>query len=158
MMEKIKNIVNTSLVLICNKVIKTIYGNKTQIKQIFHDAKISKNISTAKIIKDNKKKENEILELINMTVKKYSCNKISSKYANIPPEYNKLIIKKLLSDENNKDIFEFLFNILEIGDFFIILIHQQKFKDILYYDKLNVYQKQVLKNNYVSIRDYLKKI
>ena len=47
-----------------------------------------------------------------MTVKEYLYNKISSKYANIPPEYNKLIIKKLLSDENNKDIFEFLFNIL----------------------------------------------
>ena len=71
-----------------------------------------------------------------MTVKEYLCNKISSKYANIPLEYNKLIIKQLLSDENNKDIFEFLFNILEIGDFFIILIHQKRFKDILYYDQL----------------------
>ena len=84
---------------------------------------------TAKIIKDidksfiaNKKKGNEILELLNMTVKEYLCNKISSKYANIPPEYNKIIIKQLLSEENNKDIFEFLFKILEIGDFFNILI------------------------------------
>ena len=93
-----------------------------------------------------------------MTVKEYLCNKISSKYANIPLEYNKLIIKQLLSDENNKDIFEFLFNILEIGDFFNILIYQKKFKDILYYEQLKEYQKQVLKKNYVSISDYLKKI
>ena len=164
MMEKIKNIINTSLVLFCNKVIKTIYGNKTQIKQIFYDTKIPKKISATKIIKDidksflvNKNKGNEILELLNMAVKEYLCNKISSKYANIPLEYNKLIIKQLLSDENNKDIFEFLFNILEIGDFFNILIHQKRFKDILYYDQLKEYQKQVLKNNYVSISDYLKK-
>ena len=165
MIDKIKNIINTSLVLFCNRVIKTIYGDKTQIKQIFYDAKIPKKISTTKIIKDidksfilNKKKGNEILELLNMTVKEYLSNKISSKYANIPHEYNKLIIKQLLSDENNKDIFEFLFNILEIGDFFNILIYQKKFKDILYYEQLNEYQKKVLKNNYVSISDYLKKI
>ena len=44
MIDKIKNIINTSLVLFCNKVIKIIYGNKTQIKQIYYDAKISGNI------------------------------------------------------------------------------------------------------------------
>ena len=165
MIDKIKNIINTSLLLFCNNVIKTIYGNKTQIKQIFYDAKISKKISTTKLIKDidksflvNKKKGNEILELLNMTIKEYLCNKISSKYANIPTEYNKLIIKQLLSDEDNKDIFEFLFNILEIEDFFNLLIHQKRFKDILYYEQLKEYQKQVLKKNYVSISDYLKKI
>jgi len=50
-----------------------------------------------------------------MTVGDYLLNKISSKYIiNIPPDYNKLIIKQLLSDENNKKVFDFLFNHLDI--------------------------------------------
>ena len=77
---------------------------------------------TTKIIKDidksfivNKKKGRKILELLNMTVGDYLLNKISSKYIiNIPPDYNKLIIKQLLSDENNKKVFDFLFNHLDI--------------------------------------------
>ena len=166
MIDKIKNMINTSLVLFCNKIIKAIYKNNNQIKQIFSDAEIPKKISTTKIIKDidksfivNKKKGRKILELLNMAVGDYLFNKISSKYIiNIPPDYNKLIIKQLLSDENNKKVFDFLFNHLEVGDFFDIFLYQKKFKDISYYNQLNKNQKQILKNNYVSISDYLNKL
>ena len=44
MIDKIKNMINTSLVLFCNKVIKAIYKNNKQIKQIFSDAEIPKKI------------------------------------------------------------------------------------------------------------------
>ena len=165
LVDKIKNMINTSLLFFCNKVIKTIYENNPKIKQIFTDAELPKKISTKKVIKEidknfivNKKKGNEILELLNMTVRDYLCNKISTKYSKIPSQYNQLIINQLLSDENNKDIFDFLLNNIKIEDYLNIFLHQKEFKDILNYDRLNNNQKQILKNNNVSICNYLKKI
>ena len=165
LVDKIKNMINTSLLFFCNKVIKTIYENNPKTKQIFTDAELPKKISTKKVIKEidknfivNKKKGNEILELLNMTVRDYLCNKISTKYSKIPSQYNELIINQLLSDENNKDIFDFLLNNIKIEDYLNIFLHQKEFKDILNYDRLNNNQKQILKNNNVSICNYLKKI
>ena len=165
LVDKIKNMINTSLLFFCNKVIKTIYENNPKTKQIFTDAELPKKISTKKVIKEidknfivNKKKGNEILELLNMTVRDYLCNKISTKYSKIPSQYNELIINQLLSDENNKDIFDFLLNNIKIEDYLNIFLHQKEFKDILNYDRLNNSQKQILKNNNVSICNYLKKI
>ena len=165
LVDKIKNMINTSLLFFCNKVIKTIYENNPKIKQIFTDAELPKKISTKKVIKEidknfivNKKKGNEILELLNMTVRDYLCNKISTKYSKIPSQYNELIINQLLSDENNKDIFDFLLNNIKIEDYLNIFLHQKEFKDILNYERLNNNQKQILKNNNVSICNYLKKI
>lgn len=164
LVDKIKNMINTSLVLFCNKIIKAIYTNEEQIIQIFSMAKISKEISRTKIIKDidysflaNKRKGNEILELLNMAVKDYLSNKISLKYVNIPNEYNELIINQLLLDDNNKDIFVFLFNI-KIGDFFYVYIYQKDIKDFLEFNKLNSNHKRIVKNNLVRINDCLNKI
>lgn len=164
MIDKIKNMINTSLVLFCNKIIKAIYTNEEQIIQIFSMAKISKEISRTKIIKDidysflaNKRKGNEVLDLLNMTVKDYLSNKISLKYVNIPNEYNELIINQLLLDDNNKDIFVFLFNI-KIGDFFYVYIYQKDIKDFLEFNKLNSNHKRIVKNNLVRINDCLNKI
>ena len=164
MIDKIKNMINTSLVLFCNKIIKAIYTNEEQIIQIFSMAKISKEISRTKIIKDidysflaNKRKGNEVLELLNMTVKDYLSNKISLKYVNIPNEYNELIINQLLLDDSNKDIFVFLFNI-KIGDFFYVYIYQKDIKEFLEFNKLNSNHKRIVKNNLVRINDCLNKI
>ena len=164
MIDKIKNMINTSLVLFCNKIIKAIYTNEEQIIQIFSMAKISKEISRTKIIKDidysflaNKRKGNEVLELLNMPVKDYLSNKISLKYVNIPNEYNELIINQLLLDDNNKDIFVFLFNI-KIGDFFYVYIYQKDIKEFLEFNKLNSNHKRIVKNNLVRINDCLNKI
>ena len=164
MIDKIKNMINTSLVLFCNKIIKAIYTNEEQIIQIFSMAKISKEISRTKIIKDidysflaNKRKGNEVLDLLNMTVKDYLSNKISLKYVNIPNEYNELIINQLLLDDSNKDIFVFLFN-MKIGDFFYVYIYQKDIKDFLEFNKLNSNHKRIVKNNLVRINDCLNKI
>lgn len=164
MIDKIKNMINSSLVLFCNKIIKAIYINEEQIIQIFSMAKISKEISRTKIIKDidysflaNKRKGNEVLELLNMKVKDYLSNKISLKYVNIPNEYNELIINQLLLDDSNKDIFVFLFNI-KIGDFFYVYIYQKDIKDFLEFNKLNSNHKRIVKNNLVRINDCLNKI
>ena len=164
MIDKIKNMINTSLVLFCNKIIKAIYTNEEQITQIFSATKISKEISRTKIIRDidysfiaNKKKGSEILELLNMTVKNYLCNKISSKYVNIPNEYNELIINQILLDDNNGNIFDFLFN-LKIGNFFNVYIYQKDIKDLIEFNSLKSKHKRIIKNNLVNISDYLCKI
>ena len=153
LVDKIKNMINISLVSFDNKKIKNIYTDNAEIKQIFSDAKLPQKFSTTKVIKGidknfiaQKRKGNEILELLNLTVKDYFYNKISSKYTNIPQDYNWLIINQLLLDDNNnKNIFYFLFNQIKIGDFLDIFIYQKKLKDIFNYNQLNKKQNQILK-------------
>ena len=165
LVDKIKNMINISLVSFDNKKIKNIYTDNAEIKQIFSDAKLPQKFSTTKVIKGidknfiaQKRKGNEILELLNLTVKDYFYNKISSKYTNIPQDYNWLIINQLLLDDNNnKNIFYFLFNQIKIGDFLDIFIYQKKLKDIFNYNQLNKKQNQILENNSAKFSDYLQK-
>ena len=157
--------INISLVLFCNKIIISIYPNKSQIKQIFASTKLSKPISYKKVIKDinysfieDKKKADEILQLFNITIKDYLCQKISSKYANTPLNYNTIIINQLLLDENNKKIFEFLFNDLTIEDWYDIFIYQKELEDFIKFGNLNFEQKRLLNENLVRIDNYLYEI
>ena len=165
LIDKIKNMINISLVSFCNKIISSIYEDKIKIKEIFSSARLSKKISKTKIIKDinynfiyNKKKAHEILDLLNVTVKDYLCNKISQKYANTPDEYNKLIINQLLLDNKYKDIFDFIFNHIKIKDWFDLFIYKKDLKDISKYKSLKRNEKIIIKNNLVRINDYLIKI
>ena len=165
LINKIKNMINISLVLFCNKIIISIYPNKSQIKQIFASTKLSKPISYKKVIKDinysfieDKKKADEILQLFNITIKDYLCQKISSKYANTPLNYNTIIINQLLLDENNKKIFEFLFNDLTIEDWYDIFIYQKELEDFIKFETLNFEQKRLLNENLVRIDNYLYEI
>ena len=165
LIDKIKNMINISLVSFCNKIISSIYEDKIKIKEIFSSARLSKKISKTKIIKDinynfiyNKKKAHEILDLLNITLKDYLCNKISQKYANTPDEYNKLIINQLLLDNKYKDIFDFIFNHIKIKDWFDLFIYKKDLKDISKYKSLKRNEKIIIKNNLVRINDYLIKI
>jgi hypothetical protein len=165
LIDKIKNMINISLVSFCNKIISSIYEDKIKIKEIFSSARLSKKISKTKIIKDinynfiyNKKKAHEILDLLNITIKDYLCNKISQKYANTPDEYNKLIINQLLLDNKYKDIFDFIFNHIKIKDWFDLFIYKKDLKDISKYKSLKRNEKIIIKNNLVRINDYLIKI
>ena len=165
LIDKIKNMINISLVSFCNKIISSIYEDKIKIRQIFSSARLSKKISKTKIIKDinynfiyNKKKAHEILDLLNITIKDYLCNKISQKYANTPDEYNKLIINQLLLDNKYKDIFDFIFNHIKIKDWFDLFIYKKDLKDISKYKSLKRNEKIIIKNNLVRINDYLIKI
>ena len=165
LIDKIKNMINISLVSFCNKIISSIYEDKIKIKEIFSSARLSKKISKTKIIKDinynfiyNKKKAHEILDLLNITIKDYLCNKISQKYANTPDEYNKLIINQLLLDNKYKDIFDFIFNHIKIKDWFDLFIYKKDLKVISKYKSLKRNEKIIIKNNLVRINDYLIKI
>lgn len=160
--NKIKNLINISLVLFCNKIINSLYPNK---KHIFSSMKLSNKISKKKVIKDinysfikQKKKADEILELLNMSIKDYLCQNISLKYANIPNNYNELVINQLFLDENNRLIFEFIFKDLKIEDWFNIFLYQKEFKDFIKFNSFNKEEQKLLNENIVRIDDYLDKI
>ena len=163
--DKIKNMLNNSLISFCNRLIYSIYANEEQIKQIFIKANIPQKIWDIKIIKQikydfisNKKKGNEIINLLNMTIKDYLSNKISPKYTGFPLEYNALIINQLLLDKNNKDIFDFIFNNLKIEDWLNIFIYQKKFKDFFKYESLPKNKKDKIKEGFIGIDSYFDKI
>ena len=163
--DKIKNMLNNSLISFCNRLIYSIYTNEEQIKQIFIKANIPHKIWDIKIIKQikydfisNKKKGNEIINLLNMTIKDYLSNKISPKYTGFPLEYNALIINQLLLDKNNKDIFDFIFNNLKIEDWLNIFIYQKKFKDFFKYESLPKNKKDKIKEGFIGIDSYFDKI
>ena len=162
--DKIKNMINNSLITFLNNIIHTIYTKK-QIKQIFLEADISNKITKEKVIRDinysfikNKKKEFEILSLLNMSIKDYLCNEISTKYAGIPKNYNEVIIKVILSDKENEDVFQFIFNYLKIEDWLYIFLYQKKISDFLGYYSLNTNKKQIIKESLVRIDLYFNKI
>ena len=163
--DKIKNMLNNSLISFCNRLIYSIYANEEQIKQIFKKANISHKNWDIKIIKQikydfisNKKKGKDIINLLNMTIKDYLSNKISPKYTEFPLEYNTLIIKQLLLDDNNKDIFDFIFNHLKIEDWLNIFIYQKKFKDFVKYESLSGNKKNKIKESFIGIDVYFDKI
>ena len=163
--DKIKNMLNNSLISFCNRLIYSIYTNEEQIKQIFKKANISHKNWDIKIIKQikydfisNKKKGKDIINLLNMTIKDYLSNKISPKYTEFPLEYNTLIIKQLLLDDNNKDIFDFIFNHLKIEDWLNIFIYQKKFKDFVKYESLSGNKKNKIKESFIGIDVYFDKI
>ena len=163
--DKIKNMINHSLVLFCNKIIRAIYEDKNKINDLFSCVKFGKEVSRTKIIKDidhsfikSKKKGIDILNLLNMTIKEYLCNNISSKYEHIPPDYNKLIINQLFLDNNNKKIYNFIFNHLKIENWLNIFIYQEKLKDVYEYELLNNNEQKIIKDNLVRINDYFEGI
>lgn len=93
-----------------------------------------------------------------MTVKDYLFNKLSPRYVNIPMEYNKLIINRLLLDNQNKEIFDLIFNNLKIEDWLEIFTYQKEFKDLINYKTLNKTQKKIIKDNLVRIEFYVNKL
>ena len=93
-----------------------------------------------------------------MTIKEYLFNKLSPRYVNIPIEYNKLIINRLLLDNQNKEILDLIFNNLKIEDWLEIFTYQKEFKDLINYKTLNKTQKKIIKDNLVRIEFYVNKL
>ena len=116
-LSKLVNIIN----LFMNKLINALFTNE-KLNQILTELILLKNISNKDLKEVIKKsdyvfryqltKNNEKLNLLNFTLKEYFSVKISSKYNKLkyPSNYNQLILEKLLKDETNKNIFDFILN------------------------------------------------
>ena len=74
-----------------------------------------------------------------MTIKRYLSGKISPKYtkSNYPSNFNELIIDKILKDEVNKDILNFILNDLLIKDWLEIFLYKKSFEDFDKYNEFN---------------------
>jgi hypothetical protein len=98
------------------------------------------------------------LNLLNLTLKNYLCAKISPKCTTYPSNYNQLIIDKILNDEDNKNIFDFIFNGLLIKDWLEIFLYKKNFTDFDKYDLIDKSQKKKIKENLERIDKYINKI
>lgn len=168
--SRIKNMLNRTLVTSINRIIKSIYKeDKKRKKIILNSLKSSKIIPYKNNIQINKidynyiakiKKSNENLDLLNKTLKQYLSIKISSKYSrNKQTEnYNEIVIESLLNDEDNKDLFNFLFNALTLEDWLDIFIFKKELEDFNEYNTLNKHQKIKIKENIVRIDEYINEI
>ena len=91
------------------------------------------------------------LDLLNLTIYEYISNNISSKFKHFPINYNKLIIHKLLEDEQNKDIFNFIFNQLKIEDWLDIFIYKKEIENFINNKQLNIYKINIIKESLIRI-------
>ena len=165
--NKAKNMINKSLIEFINILINIIYS-KEQIKRMFLELNIEKkksNPKLMKVIKDNqydfikdKKKSRDILKLLTFTVKEYLCNELSTKYTNLPNDYNEKVIEWILKDDNNKIIFDFIFNKLKIEDWVDIFLYNKKLKDCYFFNSLDLATQKIIKENIIGIDYYFEEI
>ena len=164
--NKAKNMINKSLIEFINILINKIY-TKEKIKRMFLELNIEKKKSNSKlikVIKDNQynfikdKKNSDILKLFSLTIKEYLCNEISTKYTNLPSDYNEKVIKWILKDDNNKEISDFIFNKLKIEDWVDIFLYRKKLKDYFAFNSINQNSQKIIKENIIGIDYYFQEI
>jgi len=165
--SKTKNIINKSLIEFINILINNIY-TREKIKMMFLELNIKRkkfNSKLIKVIKNNqynfikdKKKNVDIFKLFTLTVKEYLCNEISTKYKKLPYNYNEKVITWLLKDDNNKNIFDFIFNKLKIEEWVDIFLYKNKLKGSFDFNLINQNSQKIIKENIIGIDYYFKEI
>ena len=133
--NSIKTKLNNSLLLFLNKLICSIYSME-QLNQMLSGLglnlpEIKATEVLKKISKINKKGKLDNLNLLNLTIKDYISKDISRKNSTLPLDYNKRIIQKLLEDEENKDIFNFIFNELKLEDWLDIYLYKKEIDNFI---------------------------
>ena len=119
--------------------------NNNKIKASSKSIEVIKKIDYSIYVNKTNKKFN--LELLNQTIKDYLSKNISQRYKNLNKEYNKIIIERLLQDEENNSILNFIFNKIKIVDWLDIFIHK---KELEFHDDngdLKDYQIEMIKEN-----------
>ena len=167
--QSIKTTINHSLLFFLNKLINSIY-DKTKINQILYQLNLpfikkDRKLKLFKLIKENdydininNTSKSYNLKFLNFTINNYISNNISRKFKKKPPNYNKLIIKKLLEDEQNNDIFNFIFNYLKIEDWLNIFIYKKEIDNYFNNNQLNQIKINKIKENLIRIDDLLLKM
>ena len=168
-LKKLINIINSSLLNFINNLITSLYS-KERIYLILEGIIPSNEIidsdlkSVIKkndfIIRGKLETKEEKLNLLNLTIKKYLCGKISPKYtkSNYPSNFNELIINKILKDEVNKDILNFILNDLLIKDWLEIFLYKKSFEDFNRYNLFDEVKKNKIKRILERIDKYINKI
>ena len=159
--KKIKNKIVHYILIFVNKLIKSLY-TKQQINEILFELDLpqiysyQKSIQVIRKIKHgkiaNETKRDDNLNFLGSTIGKYLSNIISTKYKCARSNANKLIIERLLQDENKKEIFEFIFNTLKIEQWLNIFTYKEDI-DIYAKNSLNNEQILTITKNFVRIEN-----
>ena len=157
--KKIKNKLIQYLILSINNLIQSLY-TKEEINQILSELHLPRLKSSNKqfhvILKIShdiyakRTKIDENLKFLRSTIGNYLSNNISKKYKEIPSNTNRLILSRLLQDENNKDIFDFIFNKLKIEDWLNIFTYQKELDDYAE-NFLNEKKLSIIRNSLIRI-------
>ena len=166
-LRELINIINSSLLNFINNLICALY-TKEKIYQILDGIKLLNEIKDKDMKEIIKKIDYQIigsleskekkLNLLNSTLKNHFSAKISSTYTKYPSNYNELIIDKILNDEDNKNIFDFIFNDLLIKDWIEIFLYKKDFKDFDKYILIDKSQQKIIKENLERVDKYINKI
>ena len=144
--NKIKTIIDRSLILFINKLIKSRGINK-YIKKINYNFRV------------NKRKKNDNLDFLNLPIKNYLSHDISMKYSKnkYSTNYNEIVMNNILQNKENKNLFDFIFN-LKIEDWLNLFIYKNELKDFDKYNSLDKRQMQTIKDNLDRIDKVFEKI
>ena len=168
-LSKLINIINLLILDFINNLINAIYS-KEELNQIIEGLNLSTKISGKDLVQIIKKNDYEykknliridsILGFLKLTMKKYLSDSISKKYdsSKYSSNYNELILGKILEDENNKEIFEFVFNDLTVLDWLELFLYKKQFEDFKTYNAFNIYKKNKIKGSLKGIDKYNNKI
>ena len=161
--KKIKNRIIDFLLSFVNKLINSLYS-KDKINQILSKLNLplikSQNEDVLKKI-DHKIVANHTNKSYNLEFLSYKLkdllSKMNSERYSIPDNYNELIISELLKDDENKDIFNFVFNEIDIEAWLQIFTYQKELECYMKNSLANEEHELKLKENIVRIDEYLMK-
>ena len=161
--KKIKNRIIDFLLSFVNKLINSLYS-KDKINQILSKL----NLPLIKSQNEDVLKKIDHKIVANHTNKSYNLkflsstltdilSKMNSERYSIPDNYNELIISELLKDDENKDIFNFVFNEIDIEAWLQIFTYQKELECYMKNSLANEEHELKLKENIVRIDEYLMK-
>ena len=167
--NKIKNILKQKLLYFVNNVINNIY-DITERKIILNNLNIPNNHESL-LIKDidykilaDKKAKNVNLSLLKLSIKKFLSQKISARYRSFNCndeslyQCNKLLINSLLNDNDNRNLFNFIFNNLTIDNFLDIFIYKKEISDFYGFNQLNEREQKILQKSLIGVETVLQEI
>ena len=161
--KKIKNRIIDFLLSFVNKLINSLYS-KDKINQILSKLNLplikSQNEDVLKKI-DHKIVANHTNKSYNLKFLSFKLkdllSKMNSERYSIPDNYNELIISELLKDDENKDIFNFVFNEIDIEACLQIFTYQKELECYTKNSLANEEHEIKLKENMIRIDGYLMK-
>ena len=167
--NKIKNILKQKLLYFVNNVINNIY-DITERKIILNNLNIPNNHESL-LIKDidyktlaDKKSKNVNLSLLKLSIKTFLSQKISARYRSFNCndeslyQCNKLLINSLLNDNENRNLFNFIFNDLTVDNFLDIFIYKKEISDFYGFNQINEKEQHILQKSLIRIETVFQEI